>query len=140
MAVIETILTFGMGYLLAGGKSPFGKTAGKSSAITPAGATTPSKVPWPGRATEPGTELPAVPFAEAGASPAELANAVKDAEKYHAEQQARLDAQAHEAYQRAGSDEAARADIRRKYLARKKALDDYKAQVERAKGGIAHTQ
>jgi hypothetical protein len=141
--VIETALVFGLGWMLGKG-SPFTKGPTVKTSATPPtgkGATKPSKVPWPsegGAGLEPGTELPGVPWASASASPAEQASAVKDAEKYHANQQAHLDAQANEDYKRAGSDETARADIRRKYQARQKALDDYKREIARAKGGIAN--
>lgn len=48
MAVIETLLTFGMGYLLGGGKSPLlKKVAEPDKQELPVPPITPSKVPWP---------------------------------------------------------------------------------------------
>lgn len=134
--MVETVLVFGLGWLLGrGGGTPGAKKTAPASAPT-----SPSKVPWPGeKGNALDAPLPGVPWAAASDSPAEQAAAVKDAEKYAASEQAKLDAQANEAYKKAGDDAAARADIAKKYRARKKALDDYKREVERAKGGIANT-
>lgn len=139
--VVETLLIFGMGWLL--GK--LGMGTGKGAARAP--AATPSKVPWPGgpkgagkgagTALEPGVELPGVPSTTSQESLPEQQAAIKDAETYHKQQQARLDSQANDAYRAAGADQAARQDIAKKYRARQKALDDYKRQIEEAKASIA---
>ena len=87
--------------------------------------TTPAKASWPGQGTpgEPGAfqqqELPE--------------DAIKRHEAQAAAEQAKLDAQANEAYMKAGKDEKARADIKARYRAKQKALDDYRRDIAQAK-------
>ena len=88
-------------------------------------APTPAKAQWPS-----GT----APSKSGDYVPQELPeDAIKRHQAQAAAEQAKLDAQANEAYMKAGKDQQARADIKARYRAKQKALDDYKRDIAQAK-------
>lgn len=117
MAVIDTILTFGFGWLLS--KSMGGK----------GGASTPSKVPWPG--AKPGGGGAATGYQW---PTQDLAERAADEQQRHDALQARLDSEAQGAVDKAKAknDKEALRDIAEHKHEKQKALDDMQADIARA--------
>lgn len=118
MAVIDTLLTFGMGWLLGKG-GPFGgkKGAAPSGPLPPGrkgAATSPSNVPWPTQ---------------------DLAERAALEQERHDALQVTLDREAQQAVNEAKkrNDREGLADIAAKKREKQKALDDMQEDIKRAK-------
>lgn len=125
--MIESLILFALGWLIGGGAKPGKKPGGGGIAPEPPrapGGAPPAKprdVPWP---KEPAAPWPTQDLAERAAEEQKRKNAL----------QAKLDADAQEAVNRAkaANDKEALADIARKKREKQKALDDMQADINRA--------
>jgi len=101
----------------------------KGGKAAPGTATKPSKAAWPKEGAPPAASSPLPPL-----SPDDKAS-IAQHEAQHGSETTKFQAQLAEAKAKAGSDQAAQADIARRAAERQKALDDYKRDIEAAKRG-----
>ena len=124
--MIESLVLFALGWLIGGGVAKLGKKPGGGGIApepprAPGPPAKPRDVPWP---KEPSPKAEAQDLAQRAAEEQKRKNAL----------QARLDADAQEAVNKAkaANDHAALADIARKKREKQKALDDMQADINRA--------